>query len=495
MTGTALPSDRQMARGGAWMVLMRWTMRGIGLLSTLILARLLTPGDFGVIAMAMIVVGLLEILAQTGVDLALIREKEPSREDFDSAWTLQIVISVSIALLLLLVAPVAASTFDEPRILPVIQALALRSALGGFTNIGTVEFRRQLDFRTEFRYNIVKRLLNFLIIVSAAAILRNYWALVAGMIAAQIVEVGVSYLFHPYRPRLCLKRVGRLFSFSSWLIFYRIARYLSRRVDQFVVGGFAGTNFMGNYYVAYDLATSPTNELVVPMGRGLYPVYARLKEEPEKLVEAYLKALGTVALLLVPLGFGLAAVAPDAVPVVLGAKWHAAIPLVEILAVFGVFFGLSNTIEVVLTVIGRVRLLAALSFSQIGTLALALYLVAKYVGVDAIAAVRCAVAILTLPFVFLVLRRVLPVGIGATLRALWPPFAAGLAMVACVFAVHALDMPGPLRLALEIAAGGVSYTAAVLAIWYLRACPDGAEKAVVAWCRARLVRSTAQGRL
>ena len=489
MTDKALPSDRQMARGGAWMVLMRWTMRGIGLLSTLILARLLTPADFGVIAMAMIVVGLLEILAQTGVDLALIREKDPNREDFDSAWTLQILISFTIGVVLFLIAPLAANGFSEPKIQPVIQALALRSVISGFSNIGTIEFRRKLDFRTEFRYNIVKRLFNFFIIVGVAAILRNYWALVIGMIMAQFVEVGLSYGFHPYRPRPCLRKVKNLFSFSAWLIFYRIARYMSRRIDQFVVGGFAGTVFMGNYYVAYDLATSPTNELVVPMGRGLYPVYARLKEEPEKLVESYLKALGTIALLLVPLGFGLAAVASDAVPVVLGAKWHTAIPLVEVLAVFGVFFGLSNTIEVILTVIGRVRLLAALSFSQIGTLALALYLVAKYVGVDAIAAVRCAVAIATLPFVFLVLRRVLPIGVGATLRALWPSFAAGLVMVACVLAVHGLDVPGPLRLVLEIAAGGLSYTAAILAIWYLRACPDGAERAVVAWCRARIARS------
>ncbi len=488
-----MSSDRQMARGGAWMVLMRWTMRGIGLLSTLILARLLTPGDFGVIAMAMIVVGLLEILAQTGVDLALIREPEPSREDFDSAWTLQILISLTIGILLFLIAPFAADAFSEPKIRPVIQALALRSAMSGFSNVGTIEFRRKLDFRMEFRYNIAKRLSNFMIIVIAAIVLRSYWALVIGMIMAQVVEVGFSYAFHPYRPRPCLRKVKQLFSFSAWLVFYRTARFLSRRVDQFVVGGFAGTTFMGNYYIAYDLATSPTNELVVPMGRGLYPVYARLREEPGKLVEAYLKALGTVALLLVPLGFGLAAVAPDAVPVVLGAKWRAAIPLVEILAVFGVFFGLSNTIEAVLTVIGRVRLLAALSFSQIGTLALALYLVAKYVGVDAIAAVRCAVAILTLPFVFLVLRRVLPVGIGATVRVLWPPFAAGLAMVACVLAVQALDMPGPVRLVLEIAAGGLSYMAAVLAIWHLRACPDGAEKAVVAWCRARLVRRAPAG--
>ncbi|MFQ5346626.1 MAG: lipopolysaccharide biosynthesis protein [Rhodothalassiaceae bacterium] len=483
----ATSSDRQMARGGAWMVLMRWTMRGIGLLSTLILARLLTPADFGVIAMAMIVVGLLEILAQTGVDLAIIREKDPRREDFDSAWTLQIMISLAVGLMLVLSAPFAAAAFDEPKIEPVIQALALRSLLSGFTNVGTIEFRRRLDFRTEFHYNIVKRLANFAIVVTAALILRNYWALVIGMIAAQIVEVGISYLYHPYRPRLCFARVKALFSFSAWLIFYRIARYFSYRIDQFVVGGFAGTAFMGNYYVAYDLATSPTNELVVPMGRGLYPVYARLKDDPPALVAAYLKALGTVTLLLVPLGFGLAAVAPDAVPVLLGAKWHAAIPLVEILAVFGVFFGISNTIEVLLTVIGRVRLLAALSFSQIGSLALALYLVAKFVGVDAIAAVRCAVAILTLPFVFLVLRRVLPIGVGATLRALWPPLAAGLVMVACVLAVQGGDLPSALRLVLEIGAGALSYTAAVLAIWYLRGSPDGAEKAAVDWCRRRLV--------
>src|ERR1043165_9830156 len=118
---------RNLLYGSALMIAMRWTTRLLGLISTLILVRLLTPDDFGVVAMAMVIVGLLEVFTHTSVDLALIRDRDPSRAHYDTAWTLEILQALALAAVLVVVAPWSARFFADERVTLVIYALALRA--------------------------------------------------------------------------------------------------------------------------------------------------------------------------------------------------------------------------------------------------------------------------------------------------------------------------------------------------------------------------------
>jgi lipopolysaccharide exporter len=127
-----------MLSGTFWMISLRWATRLTGLVSTVILARLLVPDDFGIVAMAMIVVGTLEIFNQTGQRLVLIRLENPTEAHFNSAWTVSFFIGLAVAALILAISPLAVLYFHEPKVVPVMQCLALRSVLGGLENIGTV---------------------------------------------------------------------------------------------------------------------------------------------------------------------------------------------------------------------------------------------------------------------------------------------------------------------------------------------------------------------
>src|SRR5258708_190625 len=191
------PSDRSLNRhmlhGSMWMILLRWAIRLTGLVSTIILARLLVPSDFGIVAMAMFVVGLLELLSQSGQRLAIIRHAAPTREDYDTAWTVSVVIGVFIAVAIVALAPVARIYFHEPRVVPVMYWLALRSLLGGFENIGAVEFRRDLQFNRFFIYNVCPKLVSFVVTIALAFAWRNYWALVAGIVSLQLATNVFSY--------------------------------------------------------------------------------------------------------------------------------------------------------------------------------------------------------------------------------------------------------------------------------------------------------------
>jgi O-antigen/teichoic acid export membrane protein len=149
--GSPIRAGRELARGSAWMIGMRWAIRGVGLVSTVILARLLAPDDFGVVAMAMVAVAILQSFTQSGTDLALLRNTKATHEHYDTAWTLEIIQSVLLAVVLFATAPLVGGHFEDPRVTEVVRILSLRALFGGFQNIGVVNFRRDLQFGQEFR--------------------------------------------------------------------------------------------------------------------------------------------------------------------------------------------------------------------------------------------------------------------------------------------------------------------------------------------------------
>src|SRR5262249_23312837 len=133
-------------RGAILTVGMRWTDRMLGLVSTLVLARLLVPADFGLVAMAMVLVGLLDVLLDLGVSAALIRDLGAGSEDFHTAWTLRLAQATVAALMLVACAPVAADYYDDERIVAILRAIAITVFVGGLENIGTVSFQRNMEF-------------------------------------------------------------------------------------------------------------------------------------------------------------------------------------------------------------------------------------------------------------------------------------------------------------------------------------------------------------
>jgi len=211
------PQTRFLA-GAVWMVSMRWAMRFVGLFSTIILARLLTPQDFGLVAMAMIVVALLDTLSSTGVDLALIRERDSSSKLYNAAWTIQILQNALVAALMVAAVPMAIDYFDEPRLQHILYWLALSQLIMGCRNIGTVAFRQELDFAKEFRYSLYVKLIGFVATVSLALTLQDYRAIVYGVVLKSFFELIISYRMHPYRPKLSFQGMGRIWGFSQWLL-------------------------------------------------------------------------------------------------------------------------------------------------------------------------------------------------------------------------------------------------------------------------------------
>lgn len=482
VSASAVNPLRQIARGSAWLVAARWSLRAIGLVNTIILARLLRPADFGVIAMAIVMIGFIRIFAETGQALAVIRHAAPTSEHFDTAWTMSVCAGALATLVLLAAAPVAGWYYHEPRVVPVVRILALLPLVEGLTNIGAVAgFRKELAFDKEFYFMVVRKLSVVVISIASALMIRSYWAIVIGFVCGMILTVAASYWLHPYRPRFRLTKLPELWSYSAWTQIGEIGNFFSYQTDQIIVGGLAGALPMGNYNVASDLATAPTAELVLPVCRAMFPVYATLLEDPARLARSYLDVLSLLALIGLSTGVGVALVAPDMVAVVLGPQWTPAAALIPWLAVGCSFLSLAWSANEVVSVTGFARLNAMRNWGYTALLVPAAVGAYFAWGVVGIAAARAVVSALFLPVMFYTLIQVIPVTTRQITERLWRPALAALAMAAAVLlSGTGAIAPVALRLACNVGLGAAVFTATLLALWVLAGRPEGAERMALA---------------
>jgi lipopolysaccharide exporter len=460
------------------MISMRWAIRGVGLVSTVVLARLLAPDDFGVVAMAMVAVAIIEAFTHSGSDLALLRNTAATREHYDTVWTFEIIQAAIVALILFATAPLAAGHFEDARVTEVVRVLSLRALIGGFENVGVVRFRRDLQFGQEFRFGILKKLATVAVTIAAALWLRSYWALVIGQVLGRLVEVGISFRMSDYRPRLSLGRIREIWGFSQWLVLARFAQLVNRQFDRWVVGTIAGAHAMGQYYVATDFAASPSDEVVLPMSRAAFPVYSRLHGEPEALRQAFHGVLSSMTAISFVMGLGMAVVADDFVRLALGSKWLEAIPLMPWLGVAGALYGVVHTLNIFMLATGRERFIALMNVTHVFVTVPVLLLAGHFHGIVGIAAGKATVAgVFVLTLAYTATRRP-PVTPHTLWSALWPSATSALTMAAAVKALQAvLPVASPVYgLLRDVGAGAIVYIAMTVVLWWLRGQPDGIER-------------------
>jgi lipopolysaccharide exporter len=472
-----------MTKGAAWNVLFRVLDRSIGLLSTVVLARLLVPADFGVVALASSVVGLLGLLTDFGLDLALIQKPDAARRHFDTVWTLNVLFGAGIAALLVLLAYPMASLYGEPRLAPVMLGLAAAQVISSFQNVGLIAMRKDMAFDKEFRFLLIKRFATtFLATIPLAFIWRDYWALVGGTIAGSCVGLALSYRMHPYRPRPSLAAMREFLGFSKWMQLANIVAFVSGRAADFIIAKVVGSSALGSYAIAKEMARLPSTELAMPIHRGVYPGYAKLSGDPELLKRAYLRVLSVLVLVTLPAGIGLGLVAQPAVFVFLGGKWNDVVPLLPILSVNGVVAVSVSTSAYVYLARGTPRLTAiVVAIHAAVSLLIMLWLIPLW-GARGAAWAVLAGTVATVPVNFRFLSGCLGLNVREIGSVVWRPLAATLAMAALVIAARPYwgtqaETFAANLFSLLVAAGvgAAAYCATVVLLWQLSARPEGAE--------------------
>ena len=329
--------SRRTAVGAGWLVAFRMFTRTLGVISTLVLARVLVPADFGLVAMATTFSAAVDSLSQIGVQDALLRRPEDDRSLFDTAFTLQLLRSLVTGSIIALSSTVVAHWFNEPRLVPVLLVLAVVSASNGLENVGIVEFRRSLRYHNQFTLQAVPRIAGVCTTISMAFVLRSYWALLCGMAVSTVVRLITSYALHPFRPKFAIADWRKLAGFSFWLWLTSLACLVWDRCDPFILGPVLGTAQLGVYLLAFEVATLPLTELVQPAADVLFAGFSAANKEGTDPVALALSVAMTLLLIVAPMAIGISAGAGYVVAAMLGAKWQAAQPLIYILAFICIF--------------------------------------------------------------------------------------------------------------------------------------------------------------
>jgi len=301
--------------------------------------------------------------------------------------------------------------------------------INGFTNIGMILVRKELQFAKDFRFGIINRLAGFIFAISLAVALRDYWAIVYAQVAGSLFVVAHSYVLHPYRPWLSFAKFRHYFNYSLSIVPLTLSGFLIKKVDVLIVGRLSGTGELGAYNVSSELSALATREIVTPLARSLYPNFAKIASNREKLVEVFGHVLNTIAILCVPIGLGLWAVADSFTIVLLGPQWTATIPLLKWLAIYGIFFCLTQVIN----------------------------------------------------------GHIIPISLGQLLGALWRPTLAGVVMfLAVTTAFSGATLSPGLQLALSVLLGTAVYPVVLFGLWAVSGRPPGTEFVVARFIATKL---------
>lgn len=327
----------KVANAGLWAFTMRTTFRLAQIIKWAILGRLLSPDDFGLMAIATITLGLLEVFSQTGYRQALVQRKEEIEDSIDTAWSVDVVRGIVVAAVAVLGAPLIADFFNQPEAESIIRVMALVVLINGFTNMAIVQFDRDLRFDLVFRFEVAQRMTEVVVSIGVAVVWPSVWALVIGAIAGAIGRVTASFLLAPRMPRFSIVRdkASQLYRYGRWIYATNVLFYLTGEVDDVLVGRKLGAQALGLYRMSFTISQSVVTEIAQTLNQVMFPAMSRIQGEKDRLVTALSMSTHGVSFFAFPLSAIFVVAAVPIVNVLLGSQWLGMTGALQILAVSG----------------------------------------------------------------------------------------------------------------------------------------------------------------
>lgn len=341
--------------GTGWMGALRGFTRALGFVKIAILARILTPGDFGLFGITVITLAFLETFTETGIYVFYIQEEEDIDEYLDTAWVLSIIRGFLIGLLIIFGAPYIASFFNAPGAAYLLQLMGAVAIIRGFINPAILKFQKNLQFNKEFSLRSIIIFFEVLATIVIALITRSAISLVVGLIISAIIEVGLSFLWAKPAPNFSLNRtqVRKMIKRGKWVTFGGLLGYLTRQGDDAVVAKLMNTQALGLYQMAYKLSTMPGTEITDVVSKVAFPVYVKIAGDKKRLLKAYLKTLLSITSVIIPMSIILALFPELVIKILLGDQWLEAASVLRVLAIFGAIGGIIGSRNALLFALKR----------------------------------------------------------------------------------------------------------------------------------------------
>ncbi len=439
--------------------------------STLAVMRILSPGDYGIFAMAQVVLVFLAFMSGHGFASSLIQTKDVSKFQIRQAFGILLLLNAGIALTQLVIASAAAAYYKQPIVAELLRWQALIYLATPFMVIPEVLMMRNLEFKKPAIINLLSAVVGVVVALSCAYSGWGVWTLIAAPIAifwSRAVCLVIATRFY-YWPSFDFRGAGHMVGFGTALLLNHFFWTIHSQADIFIAGRVLDPHTLGLYSEALFFALIFSSKFVPPLNEVAFPAYSKLQDDPEAFSAAFLKAVRLIMLIAFPFYFGMVVAAEPMVLTLLGEKWREMIPFVQILALAMPVMTLQILFGPATNALGKPKIL--MRNSIFGALVMpVIYYIAIQYGALALAWGWLISFCALMGFTYWTSHRPIGITLSGLLASIRPGLIAGLVMAAIVFLTdHFLllplggGLPQPVRLAALVTLGGASYFAM---LWY-----------------------------
>jgi O-antigen/teichoic acid export membrane protein len=425
------------ARGLGWKVastVSRWLTKSV---VAIVLARLLAPSGYGVAAMVIVFSALVAVFADLGFGAALVQRLSLSERDRSTVFWFSCAAGLVFTGIGIAVSPLVARFYGEPPVGPLFAVLSLSFFVTSVASVQSALLTREMNFRSLELRVIGATVVSGAVGITIAALGGGPWAIIGQQLAAAVVSTLLLWVVTPWRPRLLFSRASLrdLGGFSSNVFGTRLLFYLNRNADNLLIGRFLGTAPLGAYTVSYNVMLAPFSEIASPIQEVLFPAFSRMQHDRDRMGAAWIRVNRLVGMVSIPSLLGLIVVAPEFVQIVLGSRWQAATPVIQILCWVGILQSLQRLNSSILQACDRTGELFRYSIYVL-VASLAAFVGGLHWGIVGVATGYAISSTLAEPYYTWLTGRAVGVSLWQFTRSLWGVTQASLAMTAIVLATR-----------------------------------------------------------
>ncbi|MCX7595550.1 MAG: lipopolysaccharide biosynthesis protein [Fischerella sp.] len=455
-------------KGVIWSAVESWGRQAISFGVFFILARLLGPETFGLIALAGVFIAFVQVFLDQGLGTAIIQRKELESEHLDTAFWTNLATSTLLATLTVACAGFVANLFKEPQLTPILRLLSFNFVFGGLSSVQQAILQRNLAFKALAKRSLIAVIVSGAIGVVMAFLGFGVWSLVGQQLSSNLTQVFALWWVSDWRPglKVSAKHFKELFAYGINVLGINLLNFFSLYSDNFLIGYFLGSVALGYYAVAYRILTIVSQLMISVLQKIAMPVFSRLQQEPEKMRQAFYSAIRLTSLFVFPVFIGMSILAPELIIVAFGKQWLPSIPVIRILSLAGILYAGFYYNGPILMAVGKPSWHLRLSLLQAVANVICFFVAVRW-GIVAVAASYVTRGYVMSPVPVWVLCKVIHIDLATYIRQYLAPFVGSLIMVAAILGTKYLlgDVVYlNMLLAISIVIGAIVYSITIFAI-------------------------------
>jgi len=473
------------ARASLWAIAGKFGAKGIDFLSLLVLARFLGPADFGLVAMAMTTLYIIEAVVDLPLGYVLLAEPEPPTASmFNTVFTLSVLRSVLLLSVLCGLSRPLASFYHEPRLVSLMCWLSLAPSMRGMQSPRMVEYGRRLNYRPAFILELTSKSVTLILVCSIAITTHSYWALAVGTVSTSAMLMTMSYVLAPMRPSLTLSEFRKFSKVIGWVSLGQVFQALNWQLDRLMLPRYTDVVSFGRFTAANDIAAIPYQAIVTPTGGPLMAAFSSVKEH-EALQLVYLKASAGLTLIMAPILLTLSLLAEPLLSIMYGTKWLAAAPILTVVALICVISVPAIPMGSLSMRLGQPHFVTVRTASELVIKTPVIWYAVTRYGINGALMTQVVAGITVLIVAFFAVRQLIGLSVTRQFLALCPTFLGLAAMSATEIGLRPLfDLSRPILFKIATVscigvAGIIVYISVVISVWYASGRPNTVEAIVV----------------